>query len=81
MTRIRRNERFVKHERGVLETRVEVAIRPFGGRLAHRQTAILVLTKVRLAPLQFRDLGLLRTLWSRLHPDVAVGSGVGPTWT
>ena len=81
MAGVWRDERFVKHECGVLEARVEVAIRPCVGRLAHRQTALLVLSEVRLGPLEFRDLGLWRILWPRLHPDVAVGARVRPTRT
>ena len=81
MAGVWRDERFVQHERGVLEARVEVAVRPCVGRLAHRQTALLVLSEVRLGPLEFRDFGLWRILWPRLHPDVAVGARVRPTRT
>src|SRR5207244_12451709 len=81
MASVRRNERFVEHERGVLKTRVEVAVQPLVGRLAHWQTAVLVLTEVRLGPLELGDLRLWRNLWPGLHPHVAVGSRVGSAGT
>src|SRR5207244_12855811 len=81
MASVRRNERFVEHERGVLKTRVEVAVQPLVGRLAHWQTAVLVLTEVRLGPLELGDLRLWRTLWPGLHPHVAVGSRIGSAGT
>src|ERR1035438_423024 len=41
MAGVGRDERLVKNERGILETGIEIAIRPLVGRLAHRQTAML----------------------------------------
>ena len=57
MADVRRDERFVQNQRGILEACVEVAIRPFVGRFAHRQTAVLGFGEVRIGPLQFRDRG------------------------
>ena len=54
---VRRDERFVEDQRRVLEARVDIADRPFIGRLAHRQTALLGLGEVRLGPLELRDVG------------------------
>ena len=76
MADVWRDERFVQHERGILEACVEVAIRPFVRRFAHRQTAVLGFGEVRLGPLEFRDRGL--AAW-RGRPDVTVRSRVRPT--
>ena len=86
VARVRRDERFVKHERGVLETRVEIAERPFIGRLAHRQLALFGLGEVRLGPLEFPDLGrrhrcrAARRIRRRCgsHPDIALSSRIRP---
>ena len=45
MADVWRDKCFVQHERGILEACVEVAIRPFIRRLAHRQTAVLGFAK------------------------------------
>src|SRR5207244_81152 len=76
MADVWRDECFVKNKRGIFETSVEVAIRPFVRRSAHRQTAVLGFGEVRIGPLEFRDCGLA-AWWSR--PDVTVCSRVRPT--
>ena len=57
MAGVGRDERFVENERRILEAGIEIAVRPFVGRLAHRQAAMLFLREVRLGPLEFRDHG------------------------
>ena len=54
-----RDERFVEHERGILEARLEVTVRPLLGRIRHhRQAARVGFSQLRRGPLQprgFRD--------------------------
>ena len=49
---VRRRERLVEHERGVLEPGLEIAVRPLVERLAHRQLALVVFGEIFLGPLQ-----------------------------
>src|SRR5271170_6154062 len=70
------DERFVQHQRGSLETCVDVAVRPFVGGFAHREAALLGFREVLIGPFEFRDGGRLRT--RRGRPDVAVGSRIWP---
>ena len=92
MAGVWRDERFVENERCILEARVEVAVRPLLGRLAHRQTAVLDLSKLRFGPFQITDLGTRWTLpstsaarwrWGRGRdiPVVALGPGIGAAGT
>src|SRR5260370_251609 len=78
MARIRRDKRLVQGECSILESSVEVSIRPFARRLAHRQTALFEFREVCLGPLELRDHRRLASWWS--GPDVTVGSRVRPTW-
>ena len=48
---------FIQNERGILKPGVEVSIRPFVGRFAHRQAALFEFREVRLGPFEFFDLG------------------------
>ena len=58
MAGVRRDERFIEHERGILETGIQIAVRPFVGRLAHGQAIFFHAGKVSVRPLQRRDLRL-----------------------
>ena len=64
-------KRLVEHERGVLEARVDIAVGPLVGRMAHRQAALFFRGKVLVRPLQHGQL-----FWPaarrRPHPDIAV---------
>src|SRR5439155_7551391 len=74
VTGVRCDERLVQDERCIVEAGIEVAVRPFVRRFAHRQPAALELGEIRMGPLELRDRGRLRTWW--LRPDVAVRSRV-----
>ena len=81
------DERFVDDERGVLESGVEIAERPFFGGFAERHAAVLLFGEIFGRPLDRLDLwaGLLalrlcaercRRAWRRRRPDVAFGARV-----
>ncbi len=74
MAHVRRDERFIQHERGVFETCVEIAPGPFVGRLAHRQTALALFGEIGVGPFQLSDHGCGGAR-SR-DPDVAVRARV-----
>ena len=86
MAGVRRDEGFIEHQRRILEPGVDVAVRPFVGRLAHRQTPVLRLREFLLGPLERSDRRRWRS-WRRssrdgrrsrrLYPDVSVRSGIG----
>ena len=86
VARVGGDERFIEDQCGALEAPFDVTVRPFVGRLAHRQMAFLFLCEVRLGPLEHSDRGRRRGRWRssrhgrgrrRLHPDVSVGSRIG----
>src|SRR5437773_2027125 len=52
---VRRDERLVENERRILEPGVEIAVRPFVRRLAHRQAPLVVLGEVGRSPFQLLD--------------------------
>ena len=88
VARVRRHKRFIEDERRILESRVYVTVRPFVGRLPHRQAPVLRVGELRLGPLEHSDLGGWRGgrrssrhgRWRwRLHPDVSVRSGIRAT--
>ena len=90
---VRRDVRLVEHERGLLEARLEVAVRPLLRRIRHhRQAAGVGLGQLRLGPLHLADLGTRRALRlaaarrrgrrrRRDEPVVALGPGVGAAGT
>ena len=72
MADIGRYERFVEDERGIFEARIDIAIGPLVGGVAHRQTTLAVVCKVLLGPLDFVELryGGIRRLGA--HPHVPI---------
>jgi hypothetical protein len=84
MARRLHDERLVEHERGAAESRVDVAVGPLLGRLAHRQLAVAGGGEVLFGPLQRADLRPVpcRALQvpcagsARGRPDVASRAGV-----
>src|SRR5208283_5095978 len=86
VARVGCDECFIEDQRGALEARLYVTVRPFVGRLTPRQTAFLLLREVRLGPLEHSDRGRRRGRrrssrhgrWRRrLYPDVSVRSRIG----
>src|SRR5688572_2203980 len=78
MARVRCYERFVEHQRGLLETRLEIAKRPGRiGRLPHRHPAFFRVCELFFRPFQILDLRKRRWLTGRrswTHPDIAFDS-------
>ena len=84
MARVGRNECFVKNERRVFQTRIDIADRPLFARLAHRQTALFGFLEIIAGPLKCLEFGRilrwrlagLRRRWRHSHPSVPISSGV-----
>jgi uncharacterized protein len=74
---VRRNEGLIEDQRGLLETRVNVAIRPVIRPFPHGQTALPDFVKLRLGPLKLLKCRGLPAL--RSAPDVSADSGIDPT--
>ncbi len=75
MAGVRRHERFVEHQRRLLEACLDIAVRPrrIGG-LAHRHPAFIRFSELLRSPFQILDLRKRRRLTRRrcgAHPDVA----------
>ena len=54
---VRRHKGFVQNQRGILKTRIQIAVLPVIGHLAHRQLTSFVVGKILLRPFQFTIVG------------------------
>ena len=52
----RSDERFVENQGGSLDARIQIAVAPLVGRLAHRHFALLVVLEVFFGPLDLNDI-------------------------
>ena len=77
------HECFIEHQRGLLESGLEIAVRPLLGRLAHRQLAVAFGGEVGVRPLQRLDLRAggrsvrVGPCRRRRIPDVSFEASVG----
>src|SRR5579871_1576395 len=63
MTRVRGDECFIKNQRGVLKTRIQIADDPLVLGFAQRQAAVLRFGEVGIGPLQLSDMRHWRGRW------------------
>src|SRR4051812_46246287 len=83
MACIRGDEGLVENQRSVLETGLEITVRPLVRSLAHRQLAFVVFAEVLLGPFQLADFdraGRLTGLRGRARPGIAFQTCVGAAW-
>src|SRR6266705_2344205 len=80
MIGVRRHERFIENQRGLLESTIEVAVGPLVSGLAHRQMTVVHVGEVLLRPLHFFYVRSRRRPvrgWRTWCPHVAIRARVG----